>query len=84
MVFPEARDVKQTYVGSEDMSSITGLTKEYGVTCCSEKCAERSHRSAAFVLIAQVGGKDVENEGACIRRHPIMTRKSREARSTSG
>jgi hypothetical protein len=47
-------------------------TEEDGVTCRSEKRAERSHHPAILVLVAEEGGNDAENEGASVRRYLAM------------
>jgi hypothetical protein len=66
---------KQIYVGSEEMASMRinkPPTKENGVTCSGEKCAEYGHQPTAFVLVTEIGGNDTENEGTRIWRHLIM------------
>ena len=77
-VFSPKLEANIWYISLEEMPSVTGLTEEYDVTCCGEKCADRNHQPATFVLITQVGRDDAEKEGTRIRRYLIMTRKSRE------
>ena len=48
-------------------------TEEHGETYRSQKRTDYSHHPTAFVLIAEIGTNNAENEGASKRRYLVMT-----------